>query len=65
MDASKYTPPLDPERALWAAGLDAEAREFFEERAAIREFGGGYSRAEAERQAEQETRAYLERCRKP
>lgn len=40
--------PLNPALAQQVAELNADEREFFEERAAIREFEGGLSRAEAE-----------------
>jgi hypothetical protein len=43
--------PLDPDIARWAASLDANAREFFNERAGIREFEGGLPREDAELEA--------------
>jgi hypothetical protein len=49
--ASNYPIPLDPDIAHWAASLDDNAREFFNERAGIREFEGGLPRAEAELEA--------------
>lgn len=51
MADSTYPPPLDPDIARWAAGLNDNAREFFNERAAIREYDGGLSRADAELEA--------------
>lgn len=45
------TPPLDPELARQVALLDADQREWFEERCAIREHDGLQPRAEAELQA--------------
>jgi hypothetical protein len=45
----------------WLETLDDDAREFFEERAAIMEFDGGLSRMEAEQAAKALTLAYLER----
>ena len=60
MDASDPV-PVDQVVARFVAGLDADAREFFEERAAILEFEAGLSRAEAERQASELTRDYLAR----
>ena len=61
MGHQKYTPPLDPALAIWVESLDADAREFFEERAGIREHDGKQSRRDAEIQAGQETREYLKR----
>lgn len=61
MNAPKYSSPLDPEVANAVARLDADAREFFEERAGIKEHDGGLPRKEAERQALAETVTYLER----
>ncbi len=43
--------PIDPDIAAWVLSLDANARELFEERAAIRQYEGGLSRAEAESEA--------------
>lgn len=43
--------PIDPDIAAWVLSLDANARELFEERAAIRQYDGGLSRAEAESEA--------------
>lgn len=40
--------------------LSPEALEFFTERAAIREYFGGFPRAEAERLALEDTREWLE-----
>lgn len=59
MNTPKYRRPLDPAVALWADGLDLEAREFFEERAAVREFDGLQSRAVAEANAKIETEHFL------
>lgn len=42
--------------AVTAIALDADAREEFEERAAIREYLGGMSRVEAERHAVEDVR---------
>lgn len=38
-------------------------RDIYEERAAIREYDGGQSRADAEREARVEARAYVERLK--
>ena len=54
MNTPKYTPVQDEALAHQVELLNRVAREFFEERAGIIEFDGGFSRAEAER------RAYLE-----
>lgn len=61
MPVPRYPAPEDPEIAREVAALDADAREFFEERAAIRQYDGTQSRAEAEAEALTETRAYLAR----
>jgi len=53
--------PVDQVVARFVAGLDADAREFFEERAAILEFEAGLARADAEQQAYVLTRSYLAR----
>jgi hypothetical protein len=53
--------PCDPAVAAFVAGLDADAREFFEQRAAIVQFEGGVTRAAAQAQARDLTRAYLAR----
>ena len=59
MNAAKYAPPLAADVALWAATLDEDAREHFEERAGIREFDGGLSRRDAELAAMEETCLWL------
>ncbi len=51
--------PIDPDIALWVSTLDANARELFEERAAIREYDGGLSRAEAEAAARNDVLRWL------
>lgn len=61
MDTPKYPRALDPAVAQWADGLDEDAREFFEERAAIIEFDGRIPRRQAERAAREETQTYLAR----
>lgn len=48
MSKPNYPIPLDQAIADWVASLDDNAREFFEERAGIREYEGGLSRREAE-----------------
>ena len=58
MNTPKYTPVQDEALAHQVELLNSAAREFFEERAGIIEFGGGFSRAEAERRAYAETIAY-------
>ena len=45
----------------WLETLDADAREYFEERAAILEFDGGLSRSDAEIEAQRLTQLYLDR----
>ncbi|MFD2112546.1 hypothetical protein [Thiorhodococcus fuscus] len=61
MARSSYRSPVDAEIAAFVARLDADLREYFEERAAIAEFDGGLSRSEAERQAYDLTRDLLQR----
>jgi hypothetical protein len=64
--AAQHDPvPLDPEVARQVAALDDDAREFFNERAAIIEFDAGRSRIDAERDALRLTRAWLRRTRGP
>jgi hypothetical protein len=48
MTQSNCPVPLNPDIAKWAASLNDNAREFFNERAGIREFEGGLPREEAE-----------------
>ena len=55
MDAQKYPSPLDADLALRVSRLDANQREFFEERSAIREFDGGQPRLAAELSAWDDT----------
>ena len=63
MDTSPYPVPCDPAVAVFVAGLDEDAREFFEERAAIAEFEGRLDRAAAEALARELTLAFLARRR--
>lgn len=51
--------PLDPALAAWAATLDDDALELFNERAGIREFEGGLSRREAESAARHDVLRWL------
>jgi hypothetical protein len=55
--------PLDPEIAQWVTTLDDDAREFFEERAGIREFDGGIPRKDAEAEAQQDVLRWLRQHR--
>jgi len=55
MDTSRYPVPLDPDVAQAVDLLDEDAREFFEERAALIEFDGGMPRRHAERYALEQT----------
>ena len=59
MNAPKYTRPLLRAVAHWAEKLDANARGFFEERAAIHVFEAGVSRRDAEIAAQAATERYL------
>ena len=61
MATQKYVPPLDPVLARKFDALDVVAQEFYQERAAIREFDGQQSRRDAEAAAWEETLRYLER----
>ena len=65
MGDSPYQPPLNPQIVQWLAELDDDANEFFQERAAVREHMGGFSRVEAENLAWAETQRYVERRRTP
>jgi hypothetical protein len=51
--------PLDPELARQVALLDADQREWFEERCAIREYDGGLPRAQAEHLAWSDLQAHF------
>lgn len=55
MPASRYTPPLNATVAAIVALLDDDAREFFEERAGVRQFEGKQDRGIAEHEAMLET----------
>lgn len=59
MDGPKYTRPLSPLVAQWADGLDDDAREWFEERAAIYEYDAGIPRARAELTAKAATERFF------
>lgn len=52
---------VEPTLAAWLETLDLDAREYFEERAAIIEYEGKSPRPEAERIAQRLTLAYLQR----
>jgi hypothetical protein len=60
---SDYPISLNPDIARWAASLDDNAREFFNERAGIREFEGGLPREEAELEAMNDVLHWLIRQR--
>lgn len=55
MTASHYTPPVNTTVAAVVALLDDNAREFFAERAGIRQFEGKQDRCIAEHEALLET----------
>jgi hypothetical protein len=59
VDGPKYTRPLLSYVAQWADGLDEDAREWFEERAAIYEYEAGMPRARAELAAKAATERLL------
>lgn len=54
-----YLKPLDPHIAKQVEELDEDAKEFYQERAGIREFTAGQSRNEAESGAWEDTLRYL------
>ncbi|KAB7623403.1 hypothetical protein [Alkalilimnicola sp. S0819] len=56
MDKSRFPVPIDPAVAQAVDLLGEDAREFFEERAALIEFDGGIPRIDAERYALEQTR---------
>jgi hypothetical protein len=60
MNAPKYPSLLDPELARKFYALDDDSKEFFTERAGIRQFSGQQSRTEAEAGAWEDTLRYLE-----
>jgi len=62
---NKYVPPQDAEVAAQFEQWDEDAKEYFAERAGIRQFDGGLDRLSAERAALEETRAYLARRTRP
>jgi hypothetical protein len=59
MSSPNYPIPVDPDIANWVATLNDDARELFEERAAIREYDGGLSRQDAEAKARADVLRWL------
>ena len=59
MSSSVFPIPLDPDIADWVITLDENAREFFEERAGIRQYDGGLSRLDAESEARNDVLHWL------
>lgn len=59
MTELNYPVPIDDDIALWASSLDTGTRELFEERAGIRQYDGGLSRYEAEREARNDVLDWL------
>lgn len=59
MSAPQCTPPADPALAMKVEALDEDAKEFYQERAGIRQYVGGLSRADAEAAAWEDTLLYL------
>jgi hypothetical protein len=55
VDQPTYLPPGDPQLALGFDGLTDDQKEFWSERAAIREFCGGQQRGDAEQAAWHDT----------
>jgi hypothetical protein len=64
MAPNSFPVPCDPVVAAFVKTLDPDEREYFEERAAIAEYEGCLSRAEAEARAHALTLAYRERRRR-
>lgn len=60
MPAHRYIRPIDPEVAAAYDRLDENSQEFYQERAAIREFVHGQPRSDAERQALDDVRDFWE-----
>lgn len=61
MDAQKYLPPLDPELARKFAQLSDDQKEFFSERAAMREYmSEGVTRQQAEAGAWKDVVSYFQ-----
>lgn len=60
MDEPIYLPPSDPKLASWFDGLTDDQKEFWNERAAIREFCSGQPRAEAELAARHDTVSFFD-----
>lgn len=60
MSSSVFPIPIDPEIATCVNALNEDAREFFEERAAIAEFEAGMTKADAEQFALELTRAHFQ-----
>ena len=60
MDDEKYLAPLDANLAFKVGGLNDDQKEFWSERAAIREFCGGQARGDAERAAWLDTLRHFE-----
>jgi hypothetical protein len=62
MDTATDAPDGEPQAPMaWIDTLDEDAREFYEERAAILEHDAGLSRSEAEALAHELTRDYQRR----
>lgn len=59
MDGPTWTRPLSRQVADAFDRLDDDAKEFYQERAAIRQFEGGLSRLQAERLALDDVREWL------
>ena len=58
MGNPQYPVVQDQDLVAKVAALDEDAREFFEERAGIRQYEGGLSRQEAEAQAYEDVRRW-------
>ncbi|WP_157991696.1 hypothetical protein [Caldimonas tepidiphila] len=59
MDVPKYVRPLNRQVADAFDQLDEDAKEFYQKRAAVRQFEAGLSRLQAERLALQDVRDWL------
>lgn len=58
---TRYVSPENQALRRQIEGLDDDSREFFEERAGILEYDGGYPRSQAEALAWEEVQHYLTR----
>lgn len=60
MDQPRFLPPANPQLAMRFDALTEDQKDFWSERAAIREFSGGMSRTDAEWAAWLDTARYYQ-----